>query len=133
MSELQSAHPNEIAVVWRHYPLPGHVGANAAAQGAICASRQNRFSAYHLLLFRASHPLSSESLEQIAVSADVPDLLAFRSCMSSGIPDSIIERDLTAADDLGVVVTPTFLVDSAMFKGAKRDLRRIVGSRLKRN
>jgi len=46
--------------------------------------------------------------------------------MHSTVPDAIVDRDIKAGNDLGVIGTPTLLVNSWMYEGIPPDLPAVV-------
>jgi len=51
LQEFEAAHPDEVQVIFRHFPLPGHDKSNLAAQAAEAAGAQGKFWEMHDLLF----------------------------------------------------------------------------------
>lgn len=51
LKEFEAAHPDEVQVIFRHFPLPMHDKANLAAQAAEAAGAQGKFWEMHDLLF----------------------------------------------------------------------------------
>lgn len=115
---LRRKYPRDVAVVYRHFPLPYHSKAVTAARASLCASRQGRFEAYHDAIFANQDSLGSIGWARLAEAAAVPDLAAFRSCVDRTDPVPQIERDLKAGKRLGVSATPTFLVNDQLIQGA---------------
>jgi protein-disulfide isomerase len=123
---LRQKYQEDVAVVWRHFPLAGHEHAEAAAAAAVCVAEQGRFEAYHELLMHVVESIDQHPWVELAAEAGVRDTSAFEDCMLSDRPATIIECDVAAARTLGVVATPTFLVNAAQYTGTPRDLEEIV-------
>jgi len=51
LTEFEAAHPDDVQVIFRSFPLPSHDKANLAAQAAEAASLQGKFWEMHDLLF----------------------------------------------------------------------------------
>lgn len=51
LQEFEAAHPDDVQVIFRHFPLPGHDKSNLAAQAAEAAGSQDKFWEMHDLLF----------------------------------------------------------------------------------
>ena len=51
LQEFEAAHPDQVRVVFRHFPLPSHDKAPLAAQAAEAAGLQGKFWEMHDLLF----------------------------------------------------------------------------------
>lgn len=100
-----------IAVFYRHYPLPMHRHASAAALAADCANEQSRFSDMALALFAAQDSFGMKPWTRIAGDAGVPDLAAFERCMVSKPPAERYALDIAMADSLGIRGTPTVIAN----------------------
>jgi hypothetical protein len=112
IDSLRQAHPEEIATVFRHYPVTEqHPHAHQAALAAECAREQGRFEAYRGLLFREQSRIGRTSWSDFARQAAVPDTERFGRCMSDRRYARRIAADLKAGRRLGVPVTPTILVN----------------------
>ncbi|HEX8394770.1 MAG TPA: thioredoxin domain-containing protein [Longimicrobium sp.] len=115
---LQEKYPRDVALVYRHYPLPYHKNAVPAAKASVCAARQGRFREYHDALFAQQDSLGAVPWARLATEAAVPDEAAFEACFRSSGPDSEIERDREAGSRLGVQGTPAILVNERLVFGA---------------
>lgn len=115
---VRSAHPAEVAVVYRHFPVQGHAHAADAAKASECAADQGRFEPFHDALFAARDSIGRVPWERFAASAGVPDLSAFQRCASAPGPVAALERDTLAARKLYVSGTPTMLINGLRMVGA---------------
>lgn len=118
----------DIALVYRHLPLPGHPRAYSAAIAAECAGEQGRFWAYHDHLYtndtwQRDRRTDAEVFESIAQSAEVEDPEAFRRCFETEAPAGKINSDIAAANELGIRSTPSFLVNGQKYIGAMDSVR----------
>lgn len=96
-------------VVFRHLPLPMHTEAMGAALAADCAGRQDKFWAFHDLLFQRQDQLSPATQRAIASDADL-DLTQFDQCVERRPGGAGIARDMGSARALKINSTPTFLI-----------------------
>ncbi len=103
-----------VKVVFRHWPLPYHHLAYAAARAAECAASQGRFEAYHDVLFEHQDSLGIISFGDLARRAGIKDSDAFRVCMSDPAQVDVIEKDIAAAKMAGGTGTPTILVSGLL-------------------
>jgi protein-disulfide isomerase len=117
LGTLRAKYPGRIAVVYRHFPLPNHPFAMAAAQASECAAQQGRFEAYHNALFREQNAIGDTSWTRFAARAGVPDLASFERCTSETQRSAALARDLTDAKRLGVMATPTLLINGLRLDG----------------
>lgn len=114
---LQQRHPERFSVVYRHYPLPSHPHAVAAARASECAARQGRFTQYHDALFASQETLGYTPWQDFARSAGVPDVSGFERCFSEPGAVEQMNRDIADAKRLGVTGTPTLLVNGRRYNG----------------
>lgn len=118
IDSLRQEHPGEVAVVYRHFPLPNHEHAVAAARASECAGEQGRFWEMHDQLFAAQDSIGRVGWARFASSAGVRDSLSFQGCLSRGGRLPALERDTAAGNRLGVRVTPTLLINGTQVLGA---------------
>lgn len=136
LRELRRKYPDHVAIVYRHYPLESiHPHARAAAAAAECAGRQQKFEAYHDLLYAQQASIGTKSWEAFAEESGVPDRAAFRECLDRNDFAERIARDMSAGDAIGVRGTPSLIVNGQMLYGAAslEELDRRVRSAIERS
>ncbi len=118
--------PNQVAVVFRNWPLAYHRFALPAARAAQCAADQGRFEAYHDLLYRKQDSLGLKTFTSYARESGVSDTVQFARCLIAKNSTATIGPDTEAALSIGGTGTPTIVVngerlsrapDSAEFVG----------------
>jgi protein-disulfide isomerase len=111
LKAVEQAHPNQIAVTYFHFPIPGHRFAIPAARVADCADRQGRFSAIYDQLFDGQDQFGLKPWGDYAAAAGVPDLAAFDACVkrSDAIPG--VEEGRAFGKKLDVQGTPTVIIN----------------------
>lgn len=108
--------PNDIRLIYRHYPLTTmHPLAFTAAVAAECAAAQQRFVAYHDILFKKQDSIGSLSWTAIAVNAGVADTTTFATCMSSERATALVREDSLAGVRLRVTGTPAVILNQWRF------------------
>lgn len=112
LKALRAAYPDDVALLFRQYPLSYHAHAYFAARLAECAAAQGRFTRAHDLLFDVD--LSELKPGGLARAAQVPDTARFLACGSSEDSVAAIGVDVEAADELGVDGVPTVIVQGTM-------------------
>lgn len=126
----------EVAIVYRHWPLPYHRSARPAALASICAGKQGHFWPMHDQLFAWQDSLASAPMWRFARRAGVSDSAAFDACMQGGAGAELLARDDSAARRVGISATPSIIIngkwlqyvpDSAELAGYIR--RELVASR----
>ena len=111
LNAARAKYGDEVAVVYRHFPLERiHPVARAAAVASECAAKQGMFEAVHDALF-AEDSLTDRSLIAVALRAGVSDTAAFKSCLEDPSAAAIVDRDVLDAKKLRVSGTPTVLVN----------------------
>lgn len=111
----------KVKVAYINFPLGQHQNAVPTAQGAMCASAQNRFWQYHDALFDSQKqwqdmPQPRTVLDSIAKVVGV-DFAQWTKCVDSDkmLPLIFADRDRAAA--AGVRSTPSFLIGGQVVTG----------------
>lgn len=116
LGKLQKEFGDNLAVVYKDYPLPMHSNATKAAEAARCAGDQGKFWEYHDLLF-ADKKLEPSDLKQQAVALKL-DSDKFDKCLDNGLEAGAVEKDAAEGKRLGLTGTPSFFVNGHFFSGA---------------
>lgn len=107
--------PGQVAVVFRHWPLPYHRFAYPAARAAECAGEQGQFQPFSELLYMKQDSLGLKPFDDYAREAGVTDRAAFQLCNSRPGRVASIEADMEAAIAAGASGTPTVLVNGLRY------------------
>lgn len=118
VEQLLKRYPEQVRVVYRHFPLDGHAEARPAAEAAACAEDQGKFWEYHKLVFQNSPKLAKEDLRELAGKAAL-DVAAFDACVAEGRHKAKVQADLEAGREAGVSGTPAFFVNGIPLSGAR--------------
>ena len=110
LKKLKEAHGANVRVIFRHYPLPFHERAQAAAQAALAAHAQNKFWEYHDLLFDNQSALAPQDLESYAERLKL-DVAKFREASVDQAVANLITSDVALGDSVNVRGTPTVFVN----------------------
>jgi protein-disulfide isomerase/uncharacterized membrane protein len=115
--------------VFRHFPLDKscnkrlssnlHPGACLLAEGAACASEQDKFWEYHDIAFETKDKISRAVVLDIASKTGL-DLRAFEGCLDSGRGLRVVTEDIQAALAAGVRSTPTLFINGRMLRGVQK-------------
>lgn len=116
--QLLKRYPEQVRLVYRHFPLAGHEQARPAAEAAACAEDQGKFWEYHDLLFESSPDLDADALRELAERAKL-DLAAFDACVAAGTHADKVQADFEAGQEAGVNGTPAFFVNGIPLSGAR--------------
>jgi protein-disulfide isomerase len=110
VQRLKQDYGSRIRFVFRHFPLPFHPNARAAAQAAIAAQDQGKFWEYHDLLFGNQDALSSDALLAYARKLGL-DLDAFRTAAQGESSAHRVADDLRLGESVQIQGTPTLFID----------------------
>ncbi|MBP9865638.1 MAG: thioredoxin domain-containing protein [Candidatus Omnitrophica bacterium] len=111
--------PNQVKLVWRHYPLSMHQGAERTHQASECAHEQGKFWVYHDALFAdPSADKSDSGLKAMAAKVGL-DMTRFDQCLTSGRTADIVRRDLAAGTAAKMQGTPATYVNGRLVSGAQ--------------
>jgi protein-disulfide isomerase len=106
-------------LVFRHFPLREiHAHAQAAAEAAEAAARQDRFWEMHDILFRNQLRLEPGDLRRFAERL-VLDIGLFESDMADLATRTRIERDVQSGIRSGVEGTPSLFIDGVRYEGQR--------------
>lgn len=123
---IRSKYGNDVSLVYRHFPLPGHGAAYPAARAAECAGQQDRFWEIHELLYATNswiEDISEAGLAGLAEQAGVMNVEEFADCLADREIDELVNADVAAGRTLGIQGTPTFLVNGELHIGVLDSLR----------
>jgi len=115
-----------LLLAFRHLPLKIHKNAWSAALAASCAAEQQKFGAFHDLLFANSKGLNPESLSKYAAVARLQEA-PYRKCLET-TAQAQVKADTALASSLGITGTPSFLVGTLEPGGQIRVRRTMRGA-----
>jgi cyclophilin family peptidyl-prolyl cis-trans isomerase len=123
LARLMKEYPQDLRVVYRHFPLSGHVNSLVAAQAAEAAGLQGKFWEFHDLLFARQSEwveLPAEEFQNWLVQRAIElglDVGRFQKDMNS---DSIVKLVKEAQDynsSIGMPGTPFVLFNNQSYGG----------------
>jgi protein-disulfide isomerase len=118
LEKVLDDYPNDVRVVYKHYPLSFHKQALPAALASEAAGRQGKFWEMHDLLFQNQRNLSYEAFKGYASQLGL-DVAKFEEDYKSPELAKQIEADVALARSLGVTGTPGFFVNGRFLSGAQ--------------
>jgi protein-disulfide isomerase len=119
LKEIEARYGGKVRLVFRDFPVDHrHPAARRAHEAARCAHEQDKFWAYHDVLFAQAPRASGNDLQVFArdVGLDVP---RFEQCMASGRHKEVVEKGIDEGSRLGVNATPTFFINGRLLMGAQ--------------
>jgi protein-disulfide isomerase len=99
-------------------PLDIHPDSMLAHQAALAAGEQGKFWEMHALLFANQRKIKLNDLLEYARQINL-DLSRFQNRLDSGYYKAAIEKDMAAANKMGVNGTPTFFINDQKLVGAQ--------------
>jgi protein-disulfide isomerase len=117
VNSLLETYGDDIAVVYRHFPLSFHPEALPAALASECAAEQGAFQEFHDALFENQDQLGDDFYEAVAdgIGIDVSDFL---DCYESQKYLTDVQDDMDTGRDAGVTGTPATFVNGVLVSGA---------------
>ena len=131
VDKVMEANAGKVKLVFRHFPLPMHQNAQKAAEASACADAQGKFFAMHDQLFDHARELEAEKLPGYAEAIGL-DMAKFKACLEGGEMAKVVEKDMAAAEAIGVSSTPTFFVNGRELAGAlpQEEFQRVIDEEL---
>jgi protein-disulfide isomerase len=100
----------EVKLYFKHYPLPQHNMARAAAEAAVAAQKQGKFWQFQDKLWDKQDDLSPAKLEEAAKETGL-DMSKFRADMASEAVKAKVQKDRADGSAAGLQATPTLYID----------------------
>ena len=122
LSEVLKAYPNDVRLVFRHWPLGFHPNAPLAAQAAEAAGKQGKFFDMLDLIFAGQSEWSEKStadfetwLKGKAATLGL-DAAKFNQDLQDPVIVQKIKDDQTAGNNLGLQGTPTLYINGSLYQ-----------------
>jgi protein-disulfide isomerase len=118
LTEILSRSGDKVKLVHRDFPIDSlHPQARKAHEAARCANDQEKFWAYHDVLYANAPNASPEQLKAYAREVGL-DLVTFEQCLSSGKYQAAVQQDVAEGTRAGVTGTPAFFINGQLVSGA---------------
>jgi protein-disulfide isomerase len=120
LATLLHDYGDDVALVFRHLPLPFHARAMPAALAAEAAREQGKFWELHDRLYRADpkHGLEDEAIDADARELGL-DMKRFAAARGAPLAAKRVRGDMDVAATYGAKGTPTFFINGRRFVGAQ--------------
>jgi len=124
VKQLEQAFPNDLRVVRRYYPLPGHKNSLPAALAVEASARQGKYDEMHDLLFTEQEKWGNKPAPTPAVFEAYAeklglDLTKFKQDVASQSVKDRVQRDVSSGTKLGNTGTPSFYLNGAKIQNPK--------------
>ncbi len=117
LASAMSSYEDDVRLIFKHYPLPGHGKAGPAAYASWAAHQQGKFWEFHDRLFESKASITDVPAWAQELGLD-PNKLG--DDMESGAARAAVDKDMLAGAKVGVTGTPAFFVNGHLYRG-KRD------------
>jgi protein-disulfide isomerase len=117
MKKLLEEFPNDVAWVYRHFPLSSHPEAKPAAIASECAGEQGKFWEYTDALFENQSRLGEDLYAELALTLRL-NTSDFKTCLTSGRYDDFVAEQEAGGVASGVTGTPATFVNGKIVAGA---------------
>jgi hypothetical protein len=107
-------YPNDVRLVFKHFPLSMHPNAEKAARAAVAAQKQNKFWEMHEILFENQTELSPENVEKLAREVGL-DMKRFAQDRDSEATADSVAKDRKQGETLDLKSTPSVFVNGRLF------------------
>jgi protein-disulfide isomerase len=117
LHNLVRRHPDDVLVVYKHFPLKSHPLAEFAARAAYAAQLQDKFWEMHDTLFSAiGSPLKRERIEVMADGLGL-DMDKWQEDLASPTATAALTADRKLGEQLSVEGTPTIFLNGRKLIG----------------
>lgn len=120
LKEFAKKFPNDVAIVYKHMPLDIHDKAQGAAEASMAALQQgqDKFWAYHDILYNNQNSLEQDNLVKYAEQAGL-DMAKFKKDLEQGTGKQVIGRDVSEGQRAGVSGTPSVYINGMKYQGPR--------------
>ena len=121
LAELQADNPDDVRIVFRHFPIPSHPLASIAAQATEAAGLQGKFWEMHDRIFEEQQAFASMTEAQFTewLDAQADDLGLDVDQFSQDITSDAVVKKVKDAQDhavnIGLPGTPFILINGDMY------------------
>jgi protein-disulfide isomerase len=121
MKQALADYPGQVNFVFRHYPLPMHINAQAAAKAVEAANKQGKVWEMYDRVFETQDEWAAESNPTEMFKKYAGELGMDTEKLAADMGDSAIQdkisKDLADGNLSGVNSTPTFFFNNELYRG----------------
>jgi len=139
LMQLNKDFPNDLKIVYRHFPLPQHKNARVSAQAAEAGGMQRKFWEMENLIFEkqnewAGSSNAEENFVSYATSLGL-NIEKFKSDLNSDLAKTKIENDYASGEKSKITYTPTFFLDSKRINNPQgyEEFKSLIEARIGKN
>lgn len=113
---ILKAYPDDVRVVFMHYPLSMHKNAMPAAVASQCANVQGKFWPFHDAVFASQKELTTDKFVAHAKATGI-DVDKFKACLDDPKTRKFVTSDMEQGNKAGVQGTPAFFINGEPHQG----------------
>lgn len=113
-------YPNQLKVVYKHFPIRSHKYAFKAAQAALAAERQGKFWEFHDALFTNYNSLSDQKVKEIVRKLNL-DPVKFEADQKDAAISAKIKKDYQEGLRLGIRGVPTVFINGKKLRDRRME------------
>ena len=113
MQQVFEKYGDDVAWVYRHFPLSFHPEAEPAANASECAADQGKFWEYADELFENQEDLGEDLYKQIASDLGL-NTSKFNDCLANSSFQEEVDADMASGRSSGVSGTPATFINGTM-------------------
>lgn len=120
LAQMRAEFPNDVRLVYRHFPLSFHPQAQKAAEASECAAKiggNDAFWKMHEKLFANQTTLGAEAYTRFAKELGLKEA-DFKKCLDSDEMAARVKSDMASGNDAGVNGTPATFINGKLISGA---------------
>jgi protein-disulfide isomerase len=115
LDKVMQTYPDQVRIVFKHFPLSMHKFAQQAAMASIAARNQGKFWPMHDQLFANYSQLDDNKIRELAESIGL-DMARFDKDMSDPVVQQEIAEDMALGTRSGVRGTPAVYINGVQLK-----------------
>ena len=108
-------YPNDVKLVFKHFPLRSHKFAGPAAVASMAAHRQGKFWPFQEKLFENYNKLNEQKVQEIATGLEL-DMVQFEKDRKDPALQTHVNQDVRDGRKAEVRGTPTVFVNGRLLK-----------------
>lgn len=132
LEQVLEKYPDQVKIVFKHFPLRSHRYARKAAAAALAAHKQGKFWAFSDHLFKNARQLNDQKVQEIVGQLELNGEQFQKDWKDPGIGEKI-DRDTEEGRRMNVRGTPTIFVNGRVLRQRSREgLETIIEKELKK-
>ena len=113
-------YPNQLKIVYKHFPIRSHKYAFKAAQAALAAERQGKFWEFHDALFVNYNSLSDQKVQELVRKLNL-DPAKFEADRKDAAITAKIKQDYQEGLRLGIRGVPTVFINGKKLRDRRME------------